>query len=460
MLFAARMRRLLAIGFIWLCCAGAWAILASTLAVRSGAASGELSREVHALWGPPLVQTPPSAAGRERHRVRVKEQKFDEATKRYFEVERDGEVSTERPLALERTEVDAHLGLEHRRKGLLWFPTYAVEFKGGYAFRNDTAEPRTARIAFPLEAAGVTYDGFAVTGEDGSPIAVAFEERREGREDLPESLRPRRAHAAFERKLAPGERLAFTVAYKARGTERWAYGADGEGLGPEKGRARNFRLTVTTDFDEVDFPAGSLSPSEHARQGGGWRGTWKFEQIVGTKAIGLVLPERLNPGPLAAKLTFFAPVSLLFFFFVTGMLLAARGRSIHPMSYFLLACAFFAFHLLFAYLIDHASVAPSFVAASVVSVALVVSYARLLVGWRTALLQVGLSQLVYLVLFSVTFFWKGYTGLAITVGAILTLFVMMQLTGRTDWERVLARVPSSGPLPPPIPPRATQAPSV
>jgi hypothetical protein len=233
-----------------------------------------------------------------------------------------------------------------------------------------------------------------------------------------------------------GDLVEFTVRYKARGTESWSYGAPGRGLGPEPGRAKDFELVVTTDFADVDFPTGTLSPSEHRAAGRGWRGTWRFEQIVGTAPVGIALPERLNPGPLAAKLTFFAPVSLLFFFFVTGMLLAARGRSIHPMSYFLLACAFFAFHLLFAYLIDHLAIAPSFALASLVSVVVVVTYARLLVGWRIAIVQIGVSQLVYLVLFSVTFFWKGYTGLAITVGAILTLFVIMQLTGRTPWERV------------------------
>jgi hypothetical protein len=427
------MRRLLAIGFIWLCCAGAWAVLGSTLAVRSGATSGELSREVRALWGPPLVQAPPSGVGRERHRARVREQRYDEKTKRYLEVDREDEVETVRPLVLERSDLDVQLALEHRQKGLLWFPTYGVSFTGRYTLRNDSAETRVARVAFPIEASGVTYDGFTVAGEGGVPIEVSFDEAAE------EPGRPRRAHAAFERTLAPGEAAAFTVAYRARGTERWAYGVDGEGLGPEKGRARNFRLTLATDFDAVDFPAGSLSPSEHGPRDGGWRGTWRFDQIVGTKAIGVVLPERLNPGPLAAKLTFFAPVSLLFFFFVTGMLLAARGRSIHPVNYFFLACAFFAFHLLFAYLIDHYAVAPSFALASAVSVALVASYARLVVGGRTAALQVALPQLIYLVLFSVTFFWKGYTGLAITVGAILTLFVVMQLTGRTEWEKVLSR---------------------
>jgi hypothetical protein len=47
----------------------------------------------------------------------------------------------------------------------------------------------------------------------------------------------------------------------------------------------------------------------------------------------------------------------------------------------------------------------------------------------------GAAQAVFLVLFSFTFFWEGFTGLAITVGAVVTLAVMMQYTGRIDWER-------------------------
>ncbi|HEX9049298.1 MAG TPA: hypothetical protein VF841_02080 [Anaeromyxobacter sp.] len=41
-------------------------------------------------------------------------------------------------------------------------------------------------------------------------------------------------------------------------------------------------------------------------------------------------------------------------------------------------------------------------------------------------------------LVSVTFFREGFTGLAITVGAILTPFVIMQLTGKLDRDRVLS----------------------
>ncbi len=38
--------------------------------------------------------------------------------------------------------------------------------------------------------------------------------------------------------------------------------------------------------------------------------------------------------------------------------------------------------------------------------------------------------------FSLTFFWRGFTGLAVAVGAVLTLFLVMQMTGRVDWARL------------------------
>jgi hypothetical protein len=50
-----------------------------------------------------------------------------------------------------------------------------------------------------------------------------------------------------------------------------------------------------------------------------------------------------------------------------------------------------------------------------------------------------LAQLVYLVLFSYAFFFQGFTGLAITIGAILSLFVVMQMTGRIRWEEKFTR---------------------
>jgi hypothetical protein len=45
------------------------------------------------------------------------------------------------------------------------------------------------------------------------------------------------------------------------------------------------------------------------------------------------------------------------------------------------------------------------------------------------------------VLFSYAFFWDGFTGLAITIGAICTLFFVMQVTGRTNWRAANRQLP-------------------
>ena len=55
---------------------------------------------------------------------------------------------------------------------------------------------------------------------------------------------------------------------------------------------------------------------------------------------------------------------------------------------------------------------------------------------RRAWWQAVPAQAIYLVAFSYAFFFQGFTGLAVTIGAILTLFVLMQMTARVRWNDV------------------------
>jgi hypothetical protein len=328
---------------------------------------------------------------------------------------RDEDVEIDLPLS--DSDLAVKLALAHRQKGLLWFATYGVDFSGHYGFVNDSGADRTITVRFPLGNDQAVYDGFSVRDEEGEPVEAHITG----------------GVAEWRAIFTAGETRRWTIAYRSRGTERWGYQ-----LTAGTGQVRNFHLALDTDFSDIDFPAGTLSPSAHARRAHGWHGEWTFTSLVASQPIGLTMPQKLNPGPLASKITFFAPVGLLFFFFVVAVLAAAGKRRIHPLNYFFFGCAFFAFHLLFAYLVDHLAIVPAFTLASVVSLGLVVSYARLFVGWRFALREMALAQVVYLVLFSFTFFWTGFTGLAITIGAILTLFVMMQFTGRVKWDAATA----------------------
>jgi hypothetical protein len=389
-------------------------ILGSTLLVRSGATSSELDNEVHRLWGPPMSQRPPLAAYKEIRRKReVTTIRDPQGRPLETEVERDEEV--EHGIPLDATTIATRLSLTHRQKGLLWFATYGVEFDGTFTFANPAGPARHAEVRFPLGGGGTIYDEFHVYEATGAQVAAVIADGV--------------AHWTVD--LTGAERRTYQVTYRSRGTSSWEY-VPTEGTG----QVKNFKLTMDTDFADVDFPSGTLSPQSHAASGGRWHGEWKFGSLVANAPVGVTLPQKLNPGPLASRITFFAPLSLLFYFFVVAVLATAQRRQTHPINYFFFGCAFFAFHLLFAYLVDKLAIVPSFAIASAVSIFLCTSYARLFMGWRFALREMGVSQLVYLVLFSFTFFVPGFTGLAITIGAILTLFMMMQVTGRTRWDQV------------------------
>ena len=146
------------------------------------------------------------------------------------------------------------------------------------------------------------------------------------------------------------------------------------------------------------------------------------------------MPEHLQPGPLAQRITFWAPLSLLFYFFVIFIITTIRRIELHPMNYFFLAAAFFSFHLLFAYTVDRLPIGTAFAICSIVSMFLTITYLRLVVGLRFAAVEAGLAQVFYLILFSLALFNEGTSGLAITIGAIITLFLTMQLTARINWS--------------------------
>jgi inner membrane protein involved in colicin E2 resistance len=224
------------------------------------------------------------------------------------------------------------------------------------------------------------------------------------------------------------------VAYRSRGLRTWTYAFAPNGTA----QVRDFILTMDTNFRDIDFPAGSVSPNERRETAEGFALDWRFTNLISGQQIAMALPEKLNPGPFAARVTFFAPVSLLFFLAVMVIIGATHGPSLHPMHYWFIACAFFAFHLLLAYLVDHISVHIAFAAAAVVSLFLVVSYLRLVTGAGRALWWAVSAQIVFLVLFSYAFFFEGFTGLTITIGAILTLFVLMQVTARVSWDDIFS----------------------
>lgn len=401
-------KRIGALVFIFVCTTIAWLILGATIFSRTySPMSDELRSRVAASWGTAQQQSPPTASY--QHQA--------------MHVVQDGNVSkqvesTETvPISLEASTVDVALDLEHRQKGLLWYSTYRVNFVGDYTFTNYSGEERdvTFRLLFPSQQA--IYDGLAMS-VDGKPLNIQNGD-----------------NGAFGVARVPvGKTVTLSTSYRSQGLDSWRYEFGG-GIS----QVRDFTLNMRTNFKDIDFPENTISPTMKNENGAGWNLTWSYKNLISGYSIGMAMPQKLQPGPLAGEISLFAPVSLFFFFFLMFIITTLRGINLHPMNYFFLAAAFFAFHLLMAYLVDHVSIHIAFGICSVVSIFLVVTYLRLVVGIRFAAVEAGLAQLIYLVLFSYAFFFKGFTGLAIAIGSILTLFAAMQVTGRIRWEEKFAK---------------------
>jgi inner membrane protein involved in colicin E2 resistance len=219
----------------------------------------------------------------------------------------------------------------------------------------------------------------------------------------------------------------LTTSFQSQGLDRWRYN-----FGDAVSGVNDFELTIKTNFKNVDFSNDALAPTSKRRTAAGWDLTWKYSRLVSGSNISLDMPAKLQPGQLAGEISYFAPISLFFFFFLLLMITTLRGIELHP-NYFFVAASFFAFHLLLAYLADHVDIHLTFLICSFVSIALVVSYLRAVIGPKFAIREAAGAQFVYLVLFSYAFFLEGFTGLAITIGAIITLFLVMQMTSRVQW---------------------------
>ncbi len=410
--------RALAVIAIYLATCAAWLILGGLTMHRSSYQRSSLTNEVQTLWGRPQVQEapklsfegPPSAPS---------------ATTSAAPPSPGGATPAAAPPALQPSSSDlrVHLGLDQRLKGLTWYSLYDVTFDGAWTYEHHGEEPEVlvVTLAFP-DPQGV-YDDFRFLVND-EPVATE----------------PSGGGVSARIPVAPGDMVKIAAGYKSRGLDTWEYR-------PTVGASslKKFRLELTTNFDHVDFPEHTLSPSVHEDTADGRRLLWDFEQVVSGHGIGMVMPTRIQPGELASSLSYSAPISLLFFFLVIAVLAKLRGLDIHPVNYFFLGATFFSFHLLFAYTVDHVSVWTAFTLSSIASVVMVTAYLRLVVSARFAFVESGLAQLVYLVGFSLAHFWRGMTGLTITVLSIGTLFLLMLLTGRVRWSDVLGRVrPSEG----------------
>ena len=123
-------KRIIAIAFIFICTAIAWAILGGTIFSRTYDSGAVSSNRVASTWGTPQNQAPPTASFTEE--IPRKEEVLENG-KKVVKTVKDKVVHA---LPLESSRIHVNLDLQHRQKGLLWYSTYKVDFSGVYRFRQ------------------------------------------------------------------------------------------------------------------------------------------------------------------------------------------------------------------------------------------------------------------------------------------------------------------------------------
>src|SRR4030095_8966267 len=346
-------KRLIAICTIVACTAIAWFLLAGAVRFRSGDSDSRLSAEVVKNWGPVLSQQHP-----------------------ILFYESPTSARSRREIQPERSDVTVKLTYDPKQKGLLWYRTYFVDFLAEYRVKNPTPIAQTIYSVFRFPDAEARYDKFSLTfGEKLTDKAPVDGEIRESLQ-VP----------------ADGE-VSLKVTYRAAGMNAWTYSLK------SAQRLKNLHLAMTTNFREINIPAGAESPTSRTATPDGWALQWDYVDVIGANAIAMDMPAVTNPGAVAARMTFFAPVSLLFFFAVLIIVSLLCRTDLHPMNYFFLAAGCFAFQLLFAYLVDLLPLTASFLVAAIVSLTMVSGYLSAVAGRKFGRLA-AIAQFTYMVLFS------------------------------------------------------------
>ena len=186
------------------------------------------------------------------------------------------------PVGMDSTRATADLDLEHRRKGLLWYATYTVAFKGTYTFRNPDAVERVMGVRLPLPAENALFDDF-VFSVNGQPAALAGDVSKEmiGHRDRGAG---RGGHTG--RRLPVARARDMDLRVRPRQQRR------------RRRQVRDFQLAVDTNVVDIDFPAGSMSPNQRTPTADGWRVQWTVQQPAVGPGDRRDAAREAEPGPV------------------------------------------------------------------------------------------------------------------------------------------------------------------
>jgi len=279
-------KKIIAIVFIFMMTAIAWMILGGANSVRTKTLSNSLKTQVANLYGGKLnIESPKCFSRITKH----KEETVNNTIRivEYFE-------NNYHELINSDIKIDVYL--DQRKKGNMWFPTFKAEFKGEYIFQIDESSKDDLFIYSTLNSSDAIYNNLylKINNEDIDNVLPLI-----NKQEIP---------------VIPlsDNTVKLMVSYSATGMEDLYYLITTERNAIAQ--INNFKLVLSTDFDLYDFPSNMMSPTTINKTDNRNELIWELNKTITGKNIGLLIPNKLNPGEIITRVSFFAPVSLLFFF--------------------------------------------------------------------------------------------------------------------------------------------------
>ena len=154
-----------AIAFILVATSIGWFILGGTIHSRTVEYDYKLKEE----WPRSGRSAGADAAGRHRRRAAGDAIRVAVDGKKVVKTET---TNTTVPLPIESSRIQVNLDLDYRKKGLLWYSTYGVNFSGHLHVRNTTGAARDCVFLLTFPAKKAIYDS-VVMEVNGQPLRLA-----------------------------------------------------------------------------------------------------------------------------------------------------------------------------------------------------------------------------------------------------------------------------------------------
>jgi hypothetical protein len=362
-------------------------------------------KSVNQIWGGSLVQEPPSLT-------------YETLGEREYEDKSTGAIKVqtttiEKSLGFESQILNIEIKKNIRKKGLLIFPGYNLDYSASYTFKNPTN--KTSKIRF--------YMGLPSNSGNINNISVLLDGKTfvsDG--SFTEGLR-------WTKNMEPNETHTFQIQYKAQGTKTFTYS-----LGSQPTQIKKLLISLTTDYDNFLIPDSSMVPSKEVLESGNNKLIWEIENLVSGQNISLDFILEGNYGEVASKFFLYSPLALFLFLISILLFTSAKEISLHPMNYLFILASFFVFYLLGSYLISYINIIYGILLSLFISSGIILYYIKLLNKGKLLINIVSISTLIFQWFFSIAFFFPEHTGLLITISSIIAFVILLKSTATTNWE--------------------------